>query len=288
MVVIKIKGGLGNQMFQYALYLTFKNIGTDVKMDISGLDLYLDSYGRGDIWDAFCVNKDFANAEEIQKLLKNENKIINKLQMKIFKYSNTHYIQRNPFYFNTDIFNMDNVYLDGYWQNEKYFKEYRKSIIEHFKIKKELSNDNNLYLDMIDSYVNSVSLHIRLGDYTTKTNKKIYGGICTPGYYKKAINYFEDNYNNPVFFIFSNDVRNVKHLIDSKKYILVDCNDEKNAWADLYLMSKCKHNIIANSTFSWWGAWLNQNEKKTVLAPSKMMNTIHAGDIYPDSWIKVQ
>lgn len=286
MIVIKIKGGLGNQMFQYALYLNLKHRGTDVKMDISELNVYLGSFGRGDIWDAFYVNKDFASTKDIQKLLKNN--IINKLQMKIFKSSNTHYVEKNPFYFNPDIFNMDNVYLDGYWQNEKYFKDFRKNIIEHFKIKKELSNDNNLYLDMINSYVNSVSLHIRLGDYMTKTNKKIYGGICTPGYYRKAINYFENNYNNPVFFIFSNDVGNVKQLIDTKKYILVNCNDEKNAWADLYLMSKCKHNIIANSTFSWWAAWLNQNENKTVLAPPKMMNTIHADDIYPDSWIKVQ
>lgn len=288
MVIIKIKGGLGNQMFQYAFYLNLKNRGTDVKMDISGLDLYLDSFGRGDIWDAFCVNRDFASANEIQELLKNENKIINKLQMKIFKYSNTHYVQRNPFYFNTDIFNMDNIYLDGYWQNEKYFIGYREKILNHFKIKKELSNDNKLYLDMINSSQQSVSLHIRLGDYLEKTNKKIYGDICTPEYYKKAVKYFEKTYKNPVFFIFSNDVKNIKPFMDSKKYILVNCNNEKNAWADLYLMSKCKHNIIANSTFSWWGAWLNQNEKKTVMAPSKMMNTIHADDIYPDSWIKIQ
>ena len=121
MIVIKIKGGLGNQMFQYAFYLNLKNRGMDVKMDISGLDLYLDSSGRGDIWDAFCVKKDFASTKEIQELLKNKNKIINKLQIKILKRSDTHYIQKNPFYFNMDVFNMDNVYLDGYWQNEKYF-----------------------------------------------------------------------------------------------------------------------------------------------------------------------
>lgn len=286
MVIIKIKGGLGNQMFQYALYLSLKNRGVDVKMDICGLDSYLNSYGRGNIWDDFCVNQDFASVCEIRKLLKNN--IVRKLLRKILGCLSTQYIENNPYYFNVNILNMDNVYLDGYWQNEKYFKDYRKNIIEHFKIKKELSNDNNLYLDMINSYANSVSLHIRLGDYMTETNKKIYGGICTPEYYKKAIKYFEDNFETPVFFIFSNNITSVKQFMDSRKYVLVNCNDEKNAWADLYLMSKCKHNIIANSTFSWWGAWLNQNKNKIVLAPPRMMNTIQSDDIYPDSWIKIQ
>ena len=142
-------------------------------------------------------------------------------------------------------------------------------------------------LEKISAEPCAVSLHIRLGDYTTPVNKEFFGGICTEEYYKNAVEYIKQKYENPKFFIFSNGEGNITEVLPDIDYELVNINDENTGWADMYLMSQCKHNIIANSSFSWWGAWLNQNENKTVVAPQKWINGQKMPDICPSEWIRI-
>ena len=133
----------------------------------------------------------------------------------------------------------------------------------------------------------SVSIHVRRGDYLSETNQKIYGRICTLDYYKKAIRYFEEKYEDVTFFVFSNDLEWAKENLEMKKSCFVDCNTEETAIYDMYLMSECRDNIIANSSFSWWGAWMNSHEEKEVIAPSKWLNTVEVRDIWCEGWKKL-
>lgn len=117
--------------------------------------------------------------------------------------------------------------------------------------------------------------------------REIRGDICTETYYKKAIKYFEDKYKDVIFFVFSNDIEWVKENFCAKNMVIADVNDEMNGMSDMYLMTQCKHNIIANSSFSWWGAWLNQNEGQEVIAPNKWLNTMEMKDICCERWKKL-
>ena len=118
--------------------------------------------------------------------------------------------------------------------------------------------------------------------HTTNSHKS----ICTDAYYEKAIEYFTEKYEDPTFFVFSNEPQKVTDVINVPNAVIVDVNDELTAWADMYLMSQCHHNVIANSSFSWWGAWLNENPHKEVIAPQKWLNGERTPDICPDTWLR--
>ena len=118
-------------------------------------------------------------------------------------------------------------------------------------------------------------------------NKILYSNICTIDYYKKAIDFLQNKEKDLYFYIFSDDMDWVKNNISISNALYIDWNKSENSWQDMYLMSQCKHNIIANSTFSWWGAWLNQNPNKLIIAPKKFLNTIETPDLIPSDWIKL-
>lgn len=118
---------------------------------------------------------------------------------------------------------------------------------------------------------NSVSVHIRRGDYLLRKHSKIHG-LCSLEYYLQAIQFIKSKSKDPVFYFFSDDIPWARENFCNPSYKFVDCNSGSNSCLDLYLMSQCKHNIIANSTFSWWGAWLNRNKEKIVVAPSVWFN----------------
>ncbi|MFH0972649.1 MAG: alpha-1,2-fucosyltransferase, partial [Patescibacteria group bacterium] len=180
----------------------------------------------------------------------------------------------------------DDIFLDGYWQTEKYFKDIEDIIRSEFTLKTEYSNLNPELIAKISS-CNSVSMHIRRGDYITNQNTNEFHGICFLDYYKKAINLIAEKFPNPTIFIFSDDLKWCKENIKIK-YPIVFVKGNKN-YEDLIMMSKCSHNIIANSSFSWWGAWLNNNPNKIVIAPQKWLNNpnINYSDIIPSTWIKI-
>lgn len=137
---------------------------------------------------------------------------------------------------------------------------------------------------------NVVSIHIRGGDYiTSKKDNALFGNICTSNYYKNAIEHIKNSLKDPIFLIFTNDKDYAVQLLNGESFQIVDWNNGKESFRDMYLMSLCKHNIIANSSFSWWGAWLNQNDSKIVIAPNRWFNDsgIDQNDITPNNWIKV-
>jgi hypothetical protein len=135
---------------------------------------------------------------------------------------------------------------------------------------------------------NSVAIHIRRGDYLNNPKARYFHGILGEDYYKKSISYIKKRVNNPFYFIFSDDVELVKKtffFFNKKNYIFIDT---KSSIDDLHLMSNCKHFIIANSTFSWWGAWLSKNKHKIICAPKRWVRAkISTPDIIPESWIKI-
>lgn len=175
----------------------------------------------------------------------------------------------------------------GYWQTEKYFCHIEKEIQATFEFKRELlSPETARFLRRIIE-TNSVSIHIRRGDYLSEINQGLYGGICTEMYYAKAITYICNKIDQPSFFVFSNEIDWVKNNVDIPNPTYIDFNNGADSWQDMFLMSQCKHNIIANSSFSWWGAWLNRNTNKIVITPSRFINLEEDSDIIPDTWIRI-
>jgi hypothetical protein len=182
-----------------------------------------------------------------------------------------------------------NYLIDGYWQTEKYFKKYRRQILEDFSFPKKISKKNKLILNQIKKK-NSISIHVRRGDYVTNKKTNLCHGICSINYYNSAINYMRKKNKNPWFIVFSDDIDWCKkNLPITKDSLFISHNTKKNSFEDMRLMSHCKHNIIANSSFSWWGVWLNPRKDKIVIAPKKWFNdpTVSTRDLIPEKWQKI-
>jgi len=183
----------------------------------------------------------------------------------------------------------DNSYLDGYWQSEKYFKEIESVIRKEF-ILKSAPAGKNLELERQIEDTLSVGVHIRRGDYVTNPSLYDKHGVCSLEYYRRAFDYILAKYTNPVFYIFSDDMDWAKnHINVGSPIVFVDHNSGANSYEDIRLMSLCKHNIISNSTFSWWAAWLNRNKERTVIAPQSWFNdsSLSTADLIPDGWIRL-
>ena len=179
-------------------------------------------------------------------------------------------------------------YMSGYWQSENYFESNRSILINDFSFRIPLNARNADALRLISSS-NSVSIHIRRGDYLHNANAKATHGLCSLEYYHKAIRLIKATIGKPRFFIFSDDMLWVKaHLEPEEDCIFVDWNFGVDSYNDMRLMSLCKHNIIANSSFSWWGAWLNRNPDKVIIAPKRWFaGKINDSNIIPSSWIRI-
>lgn len=288
MIIVRLLGGLGNQMFQYCLYRSLKCKKEKVKMDITAFNRYGKHNGY-ELDKIFKIEQELANKKEINILGDIKDDIFSKFRRKICGRKNSHFVEKE-FDFNSEVFELENVYLDGYWQTEKYFKDIESIIKEEFKFKNRLNDQNKSLINNIKQE-ESVSLHVRRGDYIKNTEAaELHGGICTLNYYQRAINIIKNEINNPKFYIFSDDIEWVKSNLLLDNSIYVDWNKGNKSYVDMLLMSKCKHNIIANSTFSWWGAWLNNNDNKIVLAPKKWFNdsNINTQDIIPSNWRRIE
>ncbi len=183
----------------------------------------------------------------------------------------------------------EDCFVSGYWQSEKYFKQVEGILRKDFEFLLPLSSPNLSVLDKIKS-CDAISLHIRRGDYVNNEKAaKVYAG-CSTGYYYKAVEKIAAMCTNPVLFVFSDDVGWVKesmHFDIPANYICNNVGSE--SFNDMRLMSECKHNIIANSSFSWWGAWLNSFHGKIVIAPQQWFLTdkFDSRDVIPDSWCRL-
>lgn len=293
MVIVKIIGGLGNQLFQYAFSKALENrTGFKVYHDVE--DFSTDYKLRKISLQHFNVKINYADKDQSDQLKSAYNKALFKMHLIsngfLVKEKNLKYYAEQPYLFNEVAFSLNNgLYLNGYWQSEKYFSAIKDVIRSDFEILTPPSEGNLKFLDLIEGS-NAVSLHIRRGDYISNPSaNKIYN-ICSLSYYESAMNYIAERVTDPVFFVFSDDMEWVKNNLRSRfKIVLVDENDGESAYEDLRLMNKCQHNIIANSTFSWWGAWLNNNADKIVISPQSWFKegTRSSNNLLPQEWITI-
>jgi hypothetical protein len=286
MIVSKITGGLGNQMFQYAIAKAIAKKRNDkFKLDIS---FYPNQTLRKYELNYFKIEEDIATNHEIEILGDKASfwfKIKRKLGITLSS-SMSYCPEKESTILDTSVFNYTNgIYLDGYWQNEGYFKEIRYELLKDFTLKNEISNEARKYLENIKNN-NSISLHVRRGDYIQVSHTNSIHGTCDLIYYKKATDYINKCVKNSHFYIFSDDIDWCKqNFIFLKNKVFID--DTNSAFDDLELMKNCKHNIIANSTFSWWSAWLNENNDKIIISPAIWWKTMPSKNISCDNWIKL-
>ena len=286
MVIVKIIGGLGNQMFQYAYAKALEQKGHEVKIDISAFETY--KLHGGYQLDKYNIDLDSSIKDENDKFYKNTffYKVLRRFGMDFSRR-----IKEKSLLFDKKLLEIDdNSYLDGYFQCEKYFKDIREIILKQFTINQDISNYTKEIKNKIQNSQNSCSLHIRRGDFVNSKNINIHGA-CDIEYYKKAMKYLEEKVENINYFIFSDDIEWVKENLAIQNAIYIDSKEKRIPHEDIYLMSLCKNNIIANSSFSWWGAWLNQNENKIVIAPKRWFADdkleSQSKDIVCESWVKI-
>ncbi len=282
MIVVRLDGGMGNQLFQYALgrYLAHK-LDATLKLDKS---VYTTGNKRQYSLHGLNVQEVFSTAAEKKALRRKEffRRQLNRLGVRIRPYW---YTEKTSGYDAQVEKLVDNVYLEGFWQSEKYFKPVEQLIRQEFIVKEPPSIANRKYLDEINS-VNAVSVHVRRGDYVDDKETNAVHGVCSVDYYTEAVTRISAEISNPRFFIFSDDMKWTRENLSPLFHPVVFIDPNQQApQEDLRLMSSCKHHIIANSSFSWWGAWLNNDAKKKVIAPRNWFTTLENNDIIPGGWL---
>ncbi len=294
MNIIRMTGGLGNQMFQYALYLKLKAQGKEVKMD--DITEYEGRMARPILLWAFGIEYPAANRDEINAITDGFTFFFHRVRRKLFGRRTLEYHEAGC-NFDEQILKREPAYFTGYFQSEKYFADIEEQVRNAFRfsdriwdgIEEELKHKIREYQSEIENQM-AVSVHIRRGDYLE--NNEVYGGICTEEYYKKAISIMKERFPDAVFYVFSNEPEWVKTWVketgrDGTSFVVVEGTTENTGYLDLLLMSRCKAHIIANSSFSWWGAWLNPDKRKTVIAPARWVNNQDMRDIYTREMIRI-
>lgn len=295
-VIVRLLGGLGNQLFQYAFGrgLSIK-LGRSLKLDLSFYNNQPSRWAiRSYVLNKFHLNAQLATPEELRPFQKYlgqniSSKILRRLTAAL-PAGNKAYIFEpvgENFVFHKNIYNINpagTIYLDGFWQTEKYFSDIEDIIRKDLEFVSQPDADNKIMLDEI-ALKNSVSIHIRHGDNATKV--AAHHGILPLDYYSAAVDKISQFAENPHFYIFSDDpVWAKKNLKLKFSATFVTHNGDERQHEDLRLMSRCKHHIIGNSTFSWWGAWLGKREGQLVFAPSRyhINAKISMADYYPTGW----
>ncbi len=319
MIIVKLSGGLGNQMFQYALarHLSIKH-KSPLRIDLSKLNNY--GYRKFALGN-FKIQGEIVNYKDYFKILPQKSLNLlsssffgKKIANKIFPYPYEkeellfHRVLRDDsigtstplryknivaeryFHFDPEVLELpNNILLLGYWLNEKYFIGNKEDIKKEYQLIEPLDKKNHDIAQQIAS-TNSISIHIRRGDFLSPQNSGVFK-LLNMHYYHRCVEFISANTNSPLFFIFSNDPKWVKKNFNiDYKTIVVEHNSEDEGYKDLHLMSLCKHNITANSSLSWWAAWLNGNRNKIVLTPKVWYNLPrhNIADMVPKEWIQIE
>ena len=270
-------GGLGNQMFIYAFYLQMQKKFPDVQLDLSDIVHYK-------VHNGYEMNSIFNLPKKEFRINQTLKKVIEFLFFKTIIERK----QKDPLNIPNKRFFYPFIYFKGFYQSEKYFENIKDEVRMKFAFNLNLLNPRSKsMIHQIDADEHAVSLHIRRGDYLLPQHWKTIGCICQLPYYKNAISFIEKNIKEPTFYIYSDDINWVKQNISPNKVVYIDWNKEGESWQDMALMSHCRHHIICNSTFSWWGAWLNPSKEKIVVAPEQWFRHIETPYIYPKEWIKI-
>lgn len=305
-LIIYLQGGIGNQLFQFSLgYILSKKNKLNLKFCIEGYkknerSFELNNFIKIKKSNYFLIHKINFKLKLLRFIQRKYVGFLNKINKKdklfnIFNgqdkilYPNQAVNEISPFVFNHHIFKnkiKKNMTIVGYYQSEKYFSDYRNELLKILKFSKDNTALFEYYFNKIKKS-NSVAIHFRRADYLSKNLNDTHN-ILSIDYYQRSIDFIKKKIKKPSFFIFTDDPTFIKNTIFVKKNkcILIET---KSSYQDLHLMSKCKHFIIANSSYSWWGAWLGLNKKKIVCAPNKWINAnILTNDIIPKSWIKIK
>ena len=292
MIIIKVMGGLGNQMQQYALYEKFRALGKEAKLDISWFEdaaqqekvlakrsLELRQFDNLQFETASREEREAllgkgalagAGGSTAGKGLSGLPVLLGKVKRKLTPALDKHFYETDMYH--PEIFSFTDRYLEGHWACEKYYHDIMPLLREKIRFP-ESGNPQNIHTAERMELENSVSVHIRRGDYLDPENAGMFGGICTDAYYETAINYVREQLPDAHFYMFSDDPAYLKEHFQGAEYNIVDWNRGADSFFDCELMSHCRANICANSTFSFWGARLNGREDKITIRPAKHKNS---------------
>ena len=298
MIITKIKAGLGNQLFQYACGRALSLRNNDIlKLDLTVWDQFEDFRTFKGAWmtedgyldpyslQHFNIVENIASHDEIQQLKYPRGRLSSlyfKIRTKLGLF-NVSFVPRI-------LKKKGDQYLDGYWQTEKYFRDHAATIRNELTLKKPMSSEAQDLLKEIQSKKISIAIHVRRGTITKAGSTHLFFGICSNSYYERAIDLILKKINGGAhIFVFSDSINLVKDEISIKYPVTYVTPKMMTDYEELILMSMCNHNVIANSSFSWWGAWLNSHPDKIVIAPrrwTKEKNYIYR-DIIPKSWLRI-
>lgn len=301
MIIVQMSGGLGNQMFQYALYLALGAEGREVRIDETT------EYGEHERLRHPELREDFgaqlpsyrvATQEETVALTDSYMDFLSRVRRKLTGRRTKLYAERKPYVFDPAVLGLTEAYLTGCWQSERYFAAVRQEVRQAFSMDGvRLTGRRREYERMILAAEDalrtvSVSMHIRRGDYLNRQD--IYGGICTEDYYRRAMARMEEALlrrgERPQYFVFTNDPDWAEEHFAGSDAVVVrgEGKPDGSGIEDMKLMSLCRHHIIANSSFSWWGSWLSREEGRLVMAPPRFINTSDGTDMLRDDMIVIQ
>ena len=307
MIIIRMAGGLERQMFQYALYMKLTSLGKEVKFD--DIDEYRDERTRPIMLSVFDLDYPRATWDEINMYLDQSRDTWDRIR-RIFRGKKTKvYTEQGSF--DPSIFEMDDIYIQGRFMTQRYFEDILPAVkraytfpsVENLRLPRKSNENFLIYYDEIMKS-NSVGLHIRRSD--SRYNEERYQNICTNEYYKAAVRYIIERNPDAKFFIFSNEPKWIKGWVKEiglslveegmdrealmalkSRFVTVEASDEYTAYLDMFLLSKCKHHILSNSTFSWWGAWMNENPTRIVVAPNVWVNGEDSSHIYTEGMVLI-
>jgi len=290
MIVVRLMGGMGNQLFQYAAGRSLAaHHGTDLAFDLS----WFRKQGlRGYELSHFNTSARVASPRDLKRFLK-RNRLLNwffkQIQFLRPQECRSYFVEKSYYHVDPAFFRTPkDVYLDGYWQNANYFRGLEAALRREFSLRNPPSGENERILREIQN-TNSVSIHIRRGDFAVISHTRSYHGVCPVEYYQKAIELIIERVPNPRFLVFSDDPRWAKENLplSSAEVRFVTHNPPDQAHEDLRLMVACRHHVIANSSFSWWGAWLGENAEQVAIAPRRWINAPHidSSGLFPERWL---
>lgn len=281
MIIIEVMGGLGNQMQQYALYQKMKSLGKEAKLDVSW---FFDENRQKSVLAARSLELEWFDhlpmeccTEQEKRALLGKGGFFGKVKKKLLPGTDRHFQETGMYH--PEIFELDNAYLSGFWACEKYYADILPKLRELIVFPKQeteadfgdAARRNRELMERMGQEI-SVSLHIRRGDYLDPENAAMFGGICTDAYYEAAVSFIRERFPEAHFYVFSDEPAYAKEHYREPDFTVVDWNTGKNSLFDMQLMSCCKHNICANSTFSFWGARLNPSKDKIMIRPAKHKN----------------
>ena len=290
MILTRIHGGLGNLMFQYAAGRRLALArGTGLLLDLSPLDDPRVETKRHYELGAYPIRATIASAAEREAVAARRDSLAARIARRACGGRRGAATERH-FHFDPEVLELpDGACLQGYWQSERYFADVADDVRRELTLERLASGRNAEMLERIDA-CHAVSVHVRRGDYVTAPRAHATHGVCSLDYYRRASRHVAERVADPVFFVFSDDPDWVRaHLRLDGETVLVDHNAPDAGCEDLRLMSRCRHHVIANSTFSWWGAWLDPRADKIVVAPERWFQNGERDtrDLLPASWVRL-